>query len=1295
MPFFEKNKNNMPQHRPSEQLLSRIMLSMVFLILSFYLVAQVNVTTNQNDAYYEVGETASFNITSQQSGQINYTLKYDNFAAPIQTGTLSISSGQTLTVNHTATEPGIVVCTVDMFGNNAATAAAFSPYDIEVFEDEPSDFDAFWNTQKNILAGVPMNPQVTWHSNTQYSTTYRVNLGNIANRRVYGYVSIPNGQGPFPAIITFPAFGDVANTASPEEFLSENANVISMSVSIHNVEPDQVDPNAYEPDVYNDRDGLYYKFAIMGGVRAVDYIFSRPDFDGQNLGVTGVSQGAGLSTIIAGLDDRVNFLIHSNPVLAQNTGLKYGKATGFPNYIQRSRNEVGTAAHEAQTIDAVKYYDAIYFARRFNGPSLTIISYEDVVTPAATSFGIFNELKGPKILTHALNLGHAHPADFWVGRLDFIRRFIPGTTNPPFPFASSNQGYFIDAGDDISTQNNTVNLSATIERNGIVNPGYQLQWEKIAGPGSVNFSNSNSYNTSATFSEDGDYVLRLIANDYSNDLAGEQKYYTLVDEVKVTVGNGGGGGNQTAGCTNATNIALNKSTTQSSTQQDGLSSRANDGNTDGSFWSGSVSLTNWENQPYWEVDLGEVHEISDLKIWNRSDCCSDILKDYYVFISDNPFPNNNVNALQNQQGVLSFYQPSQAGFPSNIDIDETGRYIRVQLSGQGFLGLAEVEVIGCEASNTALIPQSISFDAISDKLTTDAPFAINASASSGLPVSFEVQNGPAIINNNVVTLTGNSGVVTIRATQGGDNQYEAATAVTRSFLVSVPQTNNCINPTNLATNGTATQSGVQVNATANRAIDGNTAGDFWQTLSVSLTNWSNQPYWEVDLGQTADIKTINVWNRTDCCADILKDYFVFVSDEPFNSTDLTQTQNQAGVQSFYQQGQAQLPTAISMDVTGRYVRVQLQGQGFVALAEVEILGCTQGTGTGLAQTISFNPISNKLNTDNPFPLNATASSGLPVAFEIVSGPAYLQNGNIVTLTGNTGTVTVKATQPGNGQYNAASEVTQSFEVTSLTTGGGCPNPTNLALGSTTSQSGTQSSGFAYLASDGNTDGSFWGGNSVSLTNWQQNAWWETDLGFMGNIETIHLWNRTDCCQEFLSDVYVLVSEVPFVSQDLDQSLNQPGVSSYFISGVVGVPSLVDINRSGRYVRVQLQGNAFLSLAEVEILGCFPPQLPLQQGLNNEVHEDEEQIKISDHLIIYPNPTNDVVQVRLKSLFFEDQLLIQIVNRNGVILSERIVEETSIENLKFDVSDLPEGMYFIKVKSDGKKQATFPFMVTSQ
>ena len=80
------------------------------------------------------------------------------------------------------------------------------------------------------------------------------------------------------------------------------------------------------------------------------------------------------------------------------------------------------------------------------------------------------------------------------------------------------------------------------------------------------------------------------------------------------------------------------------------------------------------------------------------------------------------------------------------------------------------------------------------------------------------------------------------------------------------------------------------------------------------------------------------------------------------------------------------------------------------------------------QTIAFDPIPDKLGTDPPFTITATASSGLPVNFSIVSGPATVV-GNTVTLTGGAGTVTVRASQGGDAIYNAAPDVDQIFDVT--------------------------------------------------------------------------------------------------------------------------------------------------------------------------------------------------------------------------------------------------------------------------
>jgi hypothetical protein len=69
--------------------------------------------------------------------------------------------------------------------------------------------------------------------------------------------------------------------------------------------------------------------------------------------------------------------------------------------------------------------------------------------------------------------------------------------------------------------------------------------------------------------------------------------------------------------------------------------------------------------------------------------------------------------------------------------------------------------------------------------------------------------------------------------------------------------------------------------------------------------------------------------------------------------------------------------------------------------------------------------------------------------------------------------------------------------------------------------------------------------------------------------------------ERLTNFYVFVSDVPFTSTNLNTTLNQAGVSSYQTTGQCGFPTELTINRTGRYIRVQLAGTNYLSIAEVQ------------------------------------------------------------------------------------------------------------------
>jgi RHS repeat-associated protein len=293
---------------------------------------------------------------------------------------------------------------------------------------------------------------------------------------------------------------------------------------------------------------------------------------------------------------------------------------------------------------------------------------------------------------------------------------------------------------------------------------------------------------------------------------------------------------------------------------------------------------------------------------------------------------------------------------------------------------------------------------------------------------------------------------------------------------------------NLAQGKAATQSSELGGAPASRAVDGNTSGN-WANSSVTHTNYNTQAWWEVDLGSVQSIQSIKVWNRTDCCGDRLANFYVFVSDVPFTSTNLTATQNQAGVSSFYTVGQGGSPTTVTLNRTGRYVRVQLAGADYLSLAEVEVLG--------------------------------------------TPAPAA---------------------------------------------------PSNLALNKTATQSSNPFGVSAGLAVDGNTDGSYYHW-SVSSTDFDYQAWWQVDLGSVQSLSEVKVWNRTDCCGDRLSNFYVFVSDAPFSSTDLTATQNQAGVSSFYTVGQGGSPTTVTLNRTGRYVRVQLAGTNYLSLAEVQVFGA--------------------------------------------------------------------------------------------------------------
>ncbi len=86
-------------------------------------------------------------------------------------------------------------------------------------------------------------------------------------------------------------------------------------------------------------------------------------------------------------------------------------------------------------------------------------------------------------------------------------------------------------------------------------------------------------------------------------------------------------------------------------------------------------------------------------------------------------------------------------------------------------------------SGIILQSQSITFDALANKVFGTAPFAVSATASSGLPVSFASTTSPVCTVSGVTVTVVAAGLCTIQASQAGNSVYGSAPPVSQSFTV--------------------------------------------------------------------------------------------------------------------------------------------------------------------------------------------------------------------------------------------------------------------------------------------------------------------------------------------------------------------------------------------------------------------------------------------------------------------------------------------------------------------------------
>ena len=372
-------------------------------------LVQVIVTPNEDDWTYKKGDRAEFRIMVLRNNvpldgvEVKYSINPEKMA-PWDEGTVRLKKGSASVKARKFSDAGFLRChaSVNIDGKTYSSyaTAGFSPEDIEPSTKLPDDFREFWEAGKRELDKVPVNALMTLIPErcTPKADVYHVRIDNIKGK-IYGILCKPKKEGRYPAILHVPGagirpyYGDVAN--------AENG-FITFQIGLHGI-PVNLDPSVYDDlrsgalgnywiSNLDDKDNYFYKRVYLGCVRAVDFIETLSCFNGNDIAVTGGSQGGALSIITAGLDDRIDYLAAFYPALSDLTGYLSGRAGGWPHMF------LDDFTNKPEKVETSKYYDVVNFARFVKIPGWYSWGYNDNTCPPTSMYAAYNIINAEKEL---------------------------------------------------------------------------------------------------------------------------------------------------------------------------------------------------------------------------------------------------------------------------------------------------------------------------------------------------------------------------------------------------------------------------------------------------------------------------------------------------------------------------------------------------------------------------------------------------------------------------------------------------------------------------------------------------------------------------------------------------------------------------------------------------------------------------------------------------------------------------------------------------------------------------------
>ena len=331
-----------------------IMLFLCFFSLFSYADGIV-VSFNDEDGVYKSGDKVVAYVTSDQDMDLTCEiLEYGTVL--VKKSNLSLKKGRkTLLYSAKHKSPSHYMFKLSYEGQEKPELSGFiiSPESYRAGYDCPVNIREFWDDQIARMRLTDMESSLSeindFHSETLVCQDLTVNMHE--GRPVRGYLCMPKDAQPksLPIVIYAHSAGvnkvfNFCTTQRAVGLAEYGSGCIALDINAHGMENgqpqeyyDKLDKTTlkdYKDRPLENREDYYFRGMYLRVQRALDWLCTLPQWDGERVLVIGHSQGGAQTAAICGLDNRVTHAVIREPGMMDLGGFLAGRKSGPPHLVE-------------------------------------------------------------------------------------------------------------------------------------------------------------------------------------------------------------------------------------------------------------------------------------------------------------------------------------------------------------------------------------------------------------------------------------------------------------------------------------------------------------------------------------------------------------------------------------------------------------------------------------------------------------------------------------------------------------------------------------------------------------------------------------------------------------------------------------------------------------------------------------------------------------------------------------------------------------------------------------------------